>query len=288
MIPITDQEFDLMASFIKEQYGIHLKKEKKALMIGRLHKVLAAQNVKSFTEYYDFLKKDVSGSAVAELVDRISTNHTFFMRESDHFDFLKHAVLPELRVSLKRKDLRVWCAASSSGEEPYTLAMVIRDAFEDVFQQWDTKILATDISGNALQKAREGIYDVEQIEPLPDVWKKKYFVKQDATTFEVSKDLKNQVIYRRLNLMEHPFPFKQKMHVIFCRNVMIYFDQPTKDKLIAQFYDLLEEGGYLFIGHSESINRQNNPFVYVKPSIYRKGSARREMLEKNQSANSRR
>lgn len=287
MIPITDQEFDLMASFIQKHYGIHLKKEKKALMIGRLHKVLASKGVNSFTEYYEYLSKDSTGDAVAELVDRISTNHTFFMREADHFDFFKNVVLPDLKTSLKRKDLRVWCAASSSGEEPYTLAMIIQEVFEDAFSSWDTKILATDISNDVLQKAKEGVYNIDAVRTLPERWVKKYFKSKDNETMQVIPSIKNQVIYRRLNLMDHPFPFKEKLHVIFCRNVMIYFDQKTKDQLVAQFYNLLEDGGYLFIGHSEAINRQNNPFVYVRPSVYRKLAMRRDVLEKNQGANNR-
>lgn len=287
MIPITDQEFDLMASFIQKHYGIHLKKEKKALMIGRLHKVLTSKGVNSFTEYYEYLCNDTSGDAVAELVDRISTNHTFFMREADHFDFFRSVVLPDLKSSLRRRDLRVWCAASSSGEEPYTLAMIINDVFEDAYPHWDTKILATDISNDMLKKAQDGVYENQAVKSLPDLWVKKYFVKKDADTMQVTSNIKSQVIYRRLNLMDHPFPFKEKLHVIFCRNVMIYFDQVTKDRLVAQFYNLLEDGGYLFIGHSEAINRKNNPFVYIRPSVYRKMTMRRDSVEKNQGSNNR-
>ncbi len=270
MIDISDKEFDQMAAFIKENYGIHLKKEKKAMMIGRLHKVLISKGVDNFSEYYKYLKSDSTGFAVAELVDRISTNHTYFMRESEHFEYFKDQVLPFYKQNLRRRDLRIWCAASSSGEEPYTLAMIIRDAFEDVLPLWDTKILATDISSEALEKARQGVYDNDRLAPLPKKWLNQYFMRHDLTHMKVRDPIKSQVIFRRLNLMDYPFPFKQKMHVIFCRNVMIYFDQQTKDRLIREFYNLLEDGGYLFIGHSESIGRRGNPFKYVCPSVYRK------------------
>lgn len=270
MLPITDKEFDRLSDFIKSHYGIHLKREKKTLMIGRLHKVLIARGVSDFTAYYEKLIKDETGRMVGELVDRISTNHTFFMRESDHFDFFKTAVLPPLKEGLKHRDLRVWCAASSTGEEPYTLAMIIKDVFENEAGSWDTKLLATDISTSALETAKAGIYELERIAPLPSIWKKRYFKSVDKSKVVVTDDIKRNVLFRKLNLMDHPYPFKKKLHVIFCRNVMIYFDQHTKDQLIKAFYNALEDGGYLFIGHSESINRTNNPFKYIRPSVYQK------------------
>ncbi len=270
MIPITDSEFQKLAAFIKHHYGIELKKEKKALVIGRLHKVLSAQGFDSFTEYYHYLVNDSSGKAGTELINRISTNHTYFMREAEHFVFFKEHVLPELKHRLTTRDLRIWCAASSTGEEPYTLAMFIQDVFKEEKALWDTKLLATDISMDALEVAKHGIYTEEQVKMLPNAWKLNYFTRTPDQRFQVTHQLKGDVIFRRFNLMEPVLPFKKKLHVIFCRNVMIYFDQETKDQLVRKMYDALEEGGYLFVGHSETVNREKIPFKYVKPSVYRK------------------
>lgn len=270
MIGITDKEFNQLADFIHKNYGIHLKKEKQTLITGRLHKVLSELGMKSFTEYYDYLVKDKSGVGLAVLVDKITTNHTFFMREAEHFAYLKDQVLPFWKSNIKNHDLRIWCAASSTGEEPYTLAMILSDFFESESNLWDTKLLATDISQTALNAAKLGVYSNERLQDLPLYWRTKYFIKHDPLNMRVNDQLKRQVIYRRFNLVDDVFPFKSKMHVIFCRNVMIYFDQKTKDTLVRKLYDLLEPGGYLFIGHSESLNRETTPFKYVKPAVYRK------------------
>lgn len=270
MVNITDKEFAKLAEFIEVNYGIHLKKEKQTLITGRLHKVLSELGLSSFTAYYEYLTNDKSGVALAVLVDKITTNHTFFMREAEHFAFLKDHVLPFWKSQIKNHDFRLWCAASATGEEPYTLAMILSDFFEPERHLWDAKLLATDISQAALNTAKLGIYTSERMEDLPKYWKNKYFVKHDALSLRASDYLKSQIIYRRFNLIDDVFPFKKKMHVIFCRNVMIYFDQKTKETLVNKLYDLLEPGGYLFIGHSESLNRETTRFKYVKPAVYRK------------------
>lgn len=270
MIPITEKEFNKLSQFIQENYGIQLKKEKMTLVTGRLHKLLLELGFKNFSQYYDYVIHDKTGKAVTVLIDKISTNHTFFMRESEHFYFFRDIVLPELKKTVTNKDLRIWCAASATGEEPYTLAMILKDAFSEEASVWDTKLLATDISVSALETAKKGQYASERVEPMPKNWVLKYFNKKDSQTYEVVDSLKREIIFRRFNLMENRFPFKQKFHVIFCRNVMIYFDQPTKDALVNKFYDLMEPGGYLFIGHSESLNRETTQFKYIKPAVYRK------------------
>ncbi len=270
MINITDKEFNLLTEFIKKNYGIHLKKEKQTLVTGRLHKVLTELGFDNFTDYYKYLNTDTTGEALAVLIDKITTNHTFFMREADHFVFFKDHVLPYLKSTIKNHDLRVWCAASSTGEEPYTLAMTIADFFEGDFTTWDHKILASDLSQVALDSAKKGVYGIERIRELPLSWKSKYFTKFDAENMVVKDKIKQEVIYRRFNLVDEVFPFKKKFHVIFCRNVMIYFDVNTKETLINKMYDLLEVGGYLFIGHSESLNRETTAFKYIRPAVYRK------------------
>jgi len=267
---ISDKEFDRLSKYIRENYGINLKKEKKALLIGRLRNVLLQNNFKTFSEYYDYIISDKTGVAAATLIDKISTNHTFFMREADHFEYFKNIVLPYLKNTVRSKDLRIWSAGCSTGEEPYTLAMIIDEFFGIEKAQWDTKILATDISSKVLEIAKQGIYDNEKIATLPSNWKLKYFKKINNNTSAIIDRMRDEVIFRRLNLMDETFPFRKKFNVIFCRNVMIYFDALAKRKLIEKFYDLLECGGYLFIGHSESISRGESRFKYIKPAVYRK------------------
>jgi chemotaxis protein methyltransferase CheR len=240
------------------------------LVIGRLHNVLLQEGFINFTEYYKYLVSDQTGKAVITLLDKITTNHTFFMRESDHFYYFRDKVLPHLSKTVKDKDLRIWCAASSTGEEPYTLAMILDEFLGNEKTLWDTKILATDISEKVLGIAQKGVYSNERIAPLPSYWKINYFMRYDYEKSIMIDKIRNDVIYRKFNLMDTIFPFKKKFHTIFCRNVMIYFDDQTKNQLVNKFYDHMEYGGYLFIGHSESLNRETTRFKNVMPAVYRK------------------
>lgn len=270
MMNITEKEFRQLADYIEQNYGIHLKAEKQALVAGRLQNVLAQMGFNSFTEYYKYVVSDKSGDAVVTLVDKITTNHTFFMREAEHFYYFRDRVLPYLKKAVSEKDLRVWCAACSSGEEAYTLAMILDESFKAEKMWWDTKVLATDISNSVLDTAQKGVYSNERIAPLPIQWKTNYFNKYDDEKLIIADKIKSEVIFRKFNLMENIFPFKKKFHTIFCRNVMIYFDSNTKEVLTEKFYDMLEYGGYLFIGHSESLNREKTRFKYICPAVYRK------------------
>ena len=270
MIAITDKEFSRLSEYIKLNYGIYLKPEKKALVTGRLNNVLDQGGFKNFTDYCDYVISDKTGRAIITLIDKITTNHTFFMRESDHFFYFRDVVLPSLASNVKSNDLRIWCAACSSGEESYTLAMLIDEFFGKDKGNWDTKVLATDISEKVLQVAKEGKYRKEAIDLLPPYWKLNFFSKTDVQNYVVTDKIRNEVIYRKFNLMDQSFPFKKKLHTIFCRNVMIYFDNKTKIDLVEKFYDNMEYGGYLFIGHSESLSRESTRFKYIRPSVYRK------------------
>lgn len=270
MVTITNEEFRRLADYIKTNYGIHLKEEKKALVIGRLYDVLIQNNFNNFSEYYDYVVSDKTGDAVATLINKITTNHTFFMREADHFYYFRDKVLPYLSKTVKDKDLRIWSAGCSTGEEPYTLAMIIDEFFGKEKMWWDTKILATDISSKVLDIAVKGIYSNEKIAALPPSWRLNYFRKLDYENSVLVDRIRNEVIFRKFNLIEKVFPFKRKFHVIFCRNVMIYFDAKTRTELANKFYDLTEYGGYLFIGHSESLNREETKYKYIMPAVYRK------------------
>jgi len=269
MVTITKKEFDQLAKYIKDNCGVCLKDEKQALLVGRLQNVLISKNFDNFTDYYNYIIADKTGEALSTLLDKITTNHTFFMREPDHFYYFRDKVLPYLANVAQDHDLRIWCAACSSGEESYTLAMIIDEYFKGKKSLWNTKVLATDISTKVLDIAGKGIYSSERIAPLPPYWRLNYFDKIDSENSMVVDKIKNEVIYRRFNIMD-PFPFKKKFHVIFCRNIMIYFDTPTKIKLVEKLYNMTEPGGYLFIGHSESLNRETTKYKYIMPAIYRK------------------
>jgi chemotaxis protein methyltransferase CheR len=270
LITITNIEFRQLATYIHTNYGINLKDEKQNLVAGRLQKILIQNGFNNFSEYYKYILSDRTGNAVNTLINKITTNHTFFMRESAHFFFFRDKVLPYLINVVKDKDLRVWSAGCSSGEEPYTLAMLIDEFFGKEKIKWDTKILATDISSNVLEEATKGIYSNEEIAMLPSHWKYNYFKKIDNSNSIIDDRIQNEVIFRKFNLMEHKFPFRRKFHVIFCRNVMIYFDSQTKRDLVNKYYDSMEYGAYLFIGNSETISRDESKFKYIMPSVYRK------------------
>ncbi len=270
MITITKSEFDKIAAYVHQHFGIYLKPEKEALVTGRLQSLLPELGYDSFTDYFAYVVSDRTGQAAETLINRISTNHTYFMREPEHFYHFRDVVLPGLAKTIPDHDLRVWCAASSSGEEPYTLAMLIDEFFGRSKIGWDTKLLATDVSTRVLEIATKGQYSADRIEPLPDSWKKNYFIRKDPDTYEVAPRLKSEVIFRNFNLMSPTFPFRKRFHVIFCRNVMIYFDGETRLNLIRKLYEFTEPGGYLYLGHSESLGRENTGYRYVMPAVYRK------------------
>lgn len=270
LLQITDREFSQLTAYIKMKFGVKLGQEKRALLLGRLHNTLQQRGFRNFSDYYEYLLADTSGVADTTLVNLITTNHTFFMRETDHFTYFRDQVLPSVSQRITDKDMRIWCAGCSTGQEAYTLAMIMDDFFGRDKADWDKKLLATDISMRALDTARRGIYSQEELTCLPNAWRLNYFAKIDAVQSMVLESLKREIIFRQFNLMTEQFPFRKKFQAIFCRNVMIYFDEPTKKALIKRFYDWTEDGGYLFIGHAESLGRDDQGYQYVRPAIYRK------------------
>ena len=268
MIKITDEEFSFLVGYLKKKFGIDLA-QKRVLLEGRLGGYLARNGYFNYSSYIKALESDTTGKELTNLLNRVTTNHTYFMREAEHFGFFRDQVLPMLERQVSDRSLKIWCAASSTGEEPYTLAMLLYDHFGEKSPPWDKALLATDISQRALDHAKEGVYSQESTEKIPEHWKKKYFAKQGDGSMQVVPEIKNQVVYRTFNLM-NPISFKTRFHTIFCRNVMIYFDAQTKAALVERMYDALYPGGYLFVGHTESVSRPTR-FEYVKPSVYRKG-----------------
>lgn len=271
-INLSDEEFTLISNLVYEKFGIKLGEKKRTLIIGRLQKELHLGGFNSFKEYYNYVLKEKTGRALQTLADKISTNHTYFFREKEHFDFFLTIILPKIAENLNKnkRGIRIWSAGCSSGEEPYTLAMLVSEYFGSEVSKIDIGILATDISLNALEKAAAGIYPAENIAQVPPVYRKKYFNPLEDGSWIAKQNLKNIITFRRLNLIRPDYPFRGLFQVIFCRNVMIYFDKITQSALIKRFYYYTEPGGYLFIGHSETIDRSSGLYQYLRPSVYQK------------------
>ena len=264
--PISDEDFRRLTSFIKSEYGITLQ-EKRQLVTSRLSSLLTEQGYSSFSQFVTQLLKEKDPQKIEQVLNRLTTNYTFFMRETEHFDFFSKVILPELvRKYQSKRSIAIWSAGCSSGEEPYNLSMYIKDYLGMQANQWDTRILATDISQKALATAKKGVYELPNT--VPEAWRKKYFKKIEGSRYAVSPEIRSNVIFQTFNLMD-PIKFRTKFDVIFCRNVMIYFDQPTKDALVRRFYDATVPGGYLMISHSENLSK-DAPYVTVAPSTFQK------------------
>nr|WP_305045791.1 protein-glutamate O-methyltransferase CheR [Geoalkalibacter sp.] len=275
LMSISDEEFELLRRLIKARFGINLTDQKKSLVVGRLQKLLRSTGFASFRDYYEHLVQEKNEGALSELINRISTNHTYFNREKAHFDYFQQNALPAVADILKRhnsRDLRIWCAGCSSGEEAYTLQMLMMEYFGGDYARWDAGLLATDISERVLAIAREGIYPQERVMQLPEALQRKYFRRLPDGSSQVVESVRNEVTFRRFNLMNERFPFKKPFHIIFCRNVMIYFDQPTRETLVGKFHQLTVPGGYLFIGHSETLGRNHSLYRYLMPAVFQKGA----------------
>jgi chemotaxis protein methyltransferase CheR len=270
---LTDKEFEQFQSLIYQQVGIKLDPPKKTLLVSRLSKRLRELALTSFQAYYDCVSREGGEEELTKMLDLISTNKTDFYREGIHFDFLRDKVLPEIRET---KTLRVWSSASSSGEEPYTIAMTLCDALPDI-NRWDIKILASDISTRVLAKAASGMYEEERVSHLPKDVVLRHFLcgkGPQAGKYKIRPNVAKLVSFRRINLMDSTFPIRSSLDVIFCRNVMIYFDRPTQTQLMKKFFHYLRPGGYLFIGHSESLQWIEHQFTYLRPTIYQKPDKR--------------
>lgn len=267
MLKLTDNDFFRLVEFIKTNYGINLEK-KRVLIEGRLTGIVSSSGFDSFTDYINYALSDSSGKETIRLVNKLTTNHTFFMREPEHFSFLESVVLPYIESTVRDKDARIWCAASSTGQEPYTIAMTIDEYFGGRKAGWDTTILATDLDTDVLRTAKAGIYSKEMLNGLPDKWIDKYFRRIEGDNYQIVDSIRNEVVFKKFNLMD-PIVCKKPFDLISCRNVMIYFDADTKNALIERFYDVTKKGGYLFIGHAENVSRDTR-YSYIKPAIYRR------------------
>ena len=267
---LSDRNFRRFSNLVYENCGINLHDGKKELVRARLGKRLRKTGCKDFNAYFELLNEDADKWELVHMLDAISTNQTFYFREEKHFEFLKETVFPSYTVS-PLQPLRFWSAGCSSGEEPYSLAIWLMEYFEET-APFDVKILATDISTKVLAAAERGVYPEKQLTKVPKHQLRKYFQRgfgRQEGYFRVKQQLKEMVEFKRHNLMDS-FNFKNAFNLIFCRNVMIYFNNKTRQSLIDNFYDGLENGGYLLIGHAESLTGIKHRFRYVQPSVYQK------------------
>jgi chemotaxis protein methyltransferase CheR len=275
---MRDSEFEFIRTLVYEHSRIHLSPDKRELVASRLGKRLRATQLSDIGEYCQLLQGRSAGDELSHLIDAISTNHTFFFREMSHFDFLQQKVLPEMlqrRRAERWPRFNVWSAASSSGEEPYSIAMTLAEHLPPA-AGWPWHVEATDISHRILEKARAAIYREEVVRRLPAAQVTKYFqrgIGPQAGNFRVNPTLTAGVTYRQLNLLEGELPFTEPFQLIFCRNVMIYFDRPTQEELIRRLTQRLVPGGYLFVGHSESLTAVRHSLQTVKPAVYRRPPA---------------
>lgn len=267
---LSERDFNRIIDIVYEHCGIDLRKGKKELIRARVGKRLRKGNFKTFSEYLNYVLADKTGKEFSILIDSLSTNLTSFFREPQHFEFVQSEFLPLL---LKRKEkkrdfkIRAWSAGCSSGEEAYSLAMILLEATND---QWNVRVIANDISTTMLETAQKGIYEKQRIEPVPSLLRQKYMIphrKDSRRVFEVGRILRDTVTFKYMNLVKQ-WPIRGTLDFIFCRNVMIYFDKPSRASLVNRFWDLLDSGGMLFTGHSESLIGIDHKFNYLQPTIY--------------------
>lgn len=274
---ISDRDYEFIRRFVYEQSRINLGPDKKELVSARLAKRLRAIGLNSYTEYCDFLQTAAGKEEVTNLVDSISTNHTYFFREIKHFEFLQEVIVPQwLQTHFKKgqNNFTIWSAASSSGEEPYSLGILLQEALQHTpSASWTLD--GTDISTRMLDLARRGIFESDRLRDVRPEWLRRYFQKgvgEWEGHFRAKEIIRNRLTFHHVNLLQERYPFTTLYPVIFCRNVMIYFDRQTQEQLVNKLTAQLLPGGYLIVGHSESLMGIKHNLESIKPSIYRKKS----------------
>jgi chemotaxis protein methyltransferase CheR len=265
----TDKEFFRITNYIRKNFGVNLM-SKRSLVEKRLGEVLATYRFNCYDELMDAVEKDTGDKYNNVLISALVTNHTFFMRESAHFEILNQIILPNLYRKGKSQDgIRIWSAAASSGQEAYSVQMILEDFFEDKTEEWKREVLGTDISDVMLHKAISGEYTSEEIEAVPETWRRKYFTRKINGGYKINDYMKNNVKFEKLNLAA-PFHFKQTFHVIFLRNVLIYFDSGLIDEVVDNIANYLETGGYLFIGLTEMVDIHSAKLKCIQPSVFKR------------------
>lgn len=275
-LTFTDGDFDFIRRLVMERTGISLADHKRELVYGRLSKRLRVLELESFGQYCSYLENH--DEELHELVNAITTNLTAFFRESYHFDHLRESVLPELlRSNAGSRRIRIWSAGCSTGEEPYSIAMTVREMVPES-REWDVKILATDIDTNVLERAKSGTYPDDRIKDVPDHYRRCFLNRgsgDNAGKVRVRDEIRDMITFRQLNLMEE-WPMRGPFDVIFCRNVVIYFDKPTQRRLFERYANILQPNGHLFIGHSETLFKVSDRFDLIGRTIYRRREGMRQ------------
>jgi chemotaxis protein methyltransferase CheR len=272
-IRLSEREFNTLKDFIYRECGIHITDAKKTMLEARLLKRLKSLNFSNFTDYCNYLlSPEGKEEELPLMINQVTTNKTDFFREPGHFDYLVKHVLPTLESA--EKPVTIWSAGCSTGEEPYTLAMMLKEYGRGPIRD-DFLILATDISTRVLEKARLAIYDMNAVSQIPSDFQRKYLLRskdRSSPLFRVKPEVRRHIRFRRLNFMDDDFGFREKMDVIFCRNVIIYFDKPTQERLLNKFCHYLAPDGHIFMGHSETLFGMKIPLALVAPTIYRRVS----------------
>jgi chemotaxis protein methyltransferase CheR len=273
-LPLSDKMFKKFSQFIYSNLGIHLTPTKKVMLQARLTRRLRNLNLSSFEEYYEYVTSDEGlKNEMPNMVNAVTTNKTDFFRESKHFKYLTDIILPEFYEYEKNRKFKIWSAACSTGAEPYTMAMLLKE-FALNNAGFRFAILSTDISTEVLNIAKNGIYQYEMAQNIPNAFRKKYLLKTKDIVkhpyIRIVPELKQLIKFKQLNLMDEYYPVVTDIDVIFCRNVFIYFDRQTQERVIRRLCSHLRPGGYLFIGHSETMRIQNPPFTCVSSTIFRK------------------
>jgi len=272
---LTQRDFDRLSRYIYQELGIKLSDSKRTMLTGRLTKRVRALKLSSISDYCDFVFTE-EGQRLerVHLFDVITTNKTDFFREANHFDYLTRTILPAWQSELsQRRSFKIWSAGCSSGEEPYTMAMVLADyAEKQPTGEFNYEIIATDISTKVLDHAKQAVYHSDRIQPVPAEMRSRYLLRskdRNNPLVRIAPALRKTIRFGRLNFMDEDFSLPHLMDVIFCRNVIIYFDKKTQERLVCKFCRKLQPGGFLFLGHSESLHGFNVPLTQVAPTVYR-------------------
>jgi chemotaxis protein methyltransferase CheR len=267
---LQDSDFRHIVKLVMDTAGIVLSEKKRAFIHGRLGRRLRMLGLSDFAEYCRLLESPDGDDERHNLINAITTNHTSFFREPYHFDYLSKTILPALVEARGNGPgrLRVWSAGCSTGEEPYTIAMTLR-GYQPSLADWDVRVLATDLDTNVVAHAAAGIYDAERLESIPAPYRKRYMTEQQDGRAFMNDELRSLIMFAPLNLLEN-WPMRGPFDVIFCRNVVIYFDKPTQRRLFDRYADMLKPNGWLFVGHSESLMSVTSRFDLVGRTIYRR------------------
>jgi chemotaxis protein methyltransferase CheR len=274
---LSGRDFSRLCAFIYSEAGICLSAEKKTMLEGRLKRRLRELEIASYKQYCEYLfGEEGRRQELTSFIDVVTTNKTDFFREPKHFDYLTQSALPDLAARSGGQSSLLWSAGCSSGEEPYTLAMVLSE-YAEAHPGFRFRILATDISTKVLARAELGIYAADTVEPVPQPMRRKYLMRsreRDADRVRIVPELRRMVEFRRLNFMDSDYGVEEKADAIFCRNVIIYFDRPTQQKILGRLSSCLKPGGYLFVGHSETLHDMNLPLEALGPALYRRVNGR--------------